>query len=118
MARNELSNFKQRLKTLEAKSAQDGILLTESQLAALEKNKEKLEALGEITTEHPGYLVAQDTYYVGTIKGVGKVYQQTVIDTYSRVAQAKLYSDKTPITSADVLNDRIIPFFAEHKIDI
>lgn len=93
-------------------------MLTESQLAALEKKKEKLEALGEVETEHPGYLVAQDVYYVGTIKGVGKIYQQTVIDTYSRVATAKLYKDKTPITSADVLNDRVIPFFAEHNIDI
>ena len=66
-------------------------------MVALEKKKDKLEALGEITTEHPGYLIAQDTYYVGTIKGVGKIYQQTVIDTYSRVAEAKLYTDKTPI---------------------
>jgi hypothetical protein len=80
--RNDLNNFKKRLEALEAKSAQDGILLTESQLQALEKKKEKLEALGEITTEHPGYLVSQDTYYVGTLKGVGRVYQQTVIDTY------------------------------------
>lgn len=116
--RNELNNFKQRLKALDGKSAQDGILLNESQLAALEKNKEKLEALDEIITEHPEYLVAQDTYYVGTIKGVGKIYQQTVIDTYCRVVEAKLYTDKTPITSADVLNDRVIQFFAGHKIDI
>lgn len=116
--RNDLNHFKKRLQALEAKSAQEGLLLTESQLAALEKKKEKLEALGEIETEHPGYLVAQDVYYVGTIKGVGKIYQQTVIDTYSRVATAKLYTGKTPITSADVLNDRVIPFFAEHHIDI
>lgn len=116
--RNDLNNFKKRLEALEAKSAQEGILLTESQLAALEKKKEKLEALGEITTEHPGYLIAQDTYYVGTMKGVCKIYQQTVIDTYSRVAEAKLYTDKTPITSAEVLNDRVIPFFTEHNIGI
>jgi len=116
--RNDLENFKKRLKALETKSAQDGILLTESQLAALEKKRVTLEALGEIETEHPGYLVAQDTYYVGTIKGIGRIYQQTVIDTYSRVAEVKLYTDKTPITSADVLNDKVIPFFAEHNIDI
>ena len=116
--RNDLENFKKRLQALEAKSAQEGHVLTESQLAALEKQKEKREALGEIETQHPGYLVCQDTYYVGTIKGVGRIYQQTVIDTYSRIAETKLYTNKTPITSADTLNDRVIPFFTEHNIDI
>lgn len=84
----------------------------------MERKKEKLEALGEIETQHPGYLVAQDTYYVGTIKGVGCIYQQTVIDAYTRVAFAKLYTNKHAITSADVLNDRVIPFFEGHEIPI
>ena len=70
----------------------------------------------EIETEHPGYLGAQDTYYVGTIKGVGRIYQQTFIDTYSRVATAKLYTDKSAITAADLLNDRAVPFFDEQGI--
>ena len=56
-----MNNFKHCLKALEAQSDQDGILLTESQLAALEKHKEKLQALGKIPIEHPGLLVAQDT---------------------------------------------------------
>jgi hypothetical protein len=98
--------------------AQDGLILTEAQMIALERKQEKLEACGEIETEHPGYLVAQDTYYVGTIKGVGRIYQQTVIDTYSRVAFANLYTSKHAITSADVLNDRVIPFFEQHQIPI
>lgn len=55
---------------------------------------------------------------VGTIKGIGRIYQQTVIDTYSRVANAKLYTDKTLITSADTLNDRVIPFCASHHLNM
>ena len=109
--RNDLESFKKRLKALEAKSAQDGILLTEEQLRCLEKAKLEKEAHGEIETEHPGYLGSQDTYFVGTMKGVGRIYQQTFIDTYSRVACVKLYTEKTAITAADMLNDRVLPKF-------
>ncbi len=113
--RHDLHTFQHRLKALEAKSAQDGILLTETQLAALDRIKEKKEAHGEIETHHPGYLGSQDTYYVGTMKGVGRIYQQTFIDTYSRVAFAKLYTEKTAITAAEMLNDRVLPWFEEQE---
>lgn len=116
--RNELEVFDKRLKALEARVAQDGIILTEAQMIAMERKKEKREALGEIETEHPGYLGSQDTYYVGMIKGVGRIYQQTFIDTYSRVAFAKLYEGKHAITSADMLNDRVLPFFEEQQIPL
>ena len=95
--RHDLEVMKKRLKALEAKSAQDGFVLTEAQVVALEKAKLEKEAHGEIETEHPGYLGSQDTFYVGTIKGVGRIYQQTFIDTYSRVADAKLY-DRKPVS--------------------
>jgi transposase InsO family protein len=110
--------MKKRLKALEAKSAQDGFVLTEAQVVALEKAKLEKEAHGEIETEHPGYLGSQDTFYVGTIKGVGRIYQQTFIDTYSRVADAKLYDRKQAIVAADMLNDRIVPFYDEHEIPL
>lgn len=114
--RHHLANFKARLKALEAKVAAEGIILTEAQVAALEKKKLDDEACGEIETVHPGYLGSQDTFYVGTLKGVGRVYQQTFVDTYSKVAFAKLYTTKTPITSADVLNDKVLPFFEEQEL--
>ena len=116
--RHELETMKKRLKALEARSAQEGILLTEEQIAALEKAKSQKEAHGEIETHHPGYLGSQDTYFVGTMKGVGRIYQQTFVDTYSRVAMAKLYLEKTAITAADMLNDRVVPFFDEQGVDL
>ena len=114
--RHQLANFKDRLRALEAKVAEEGLILTEAQVVALEKKKHDDEASGEIETAHPGYLGSQDTFYVGTLKGVGRVYQQTFVDTYSKVAFAKLYTTKTPITSADLLNDRVLPFFESQDL--
>ena len=116
--RHDLEVFDKRLKRLEARVAEEGLILTEAQLMAMERKKERRESFGEIETEHPGYLGSQDTYYVGNIKGVGRIYQQTFIDTYSRVAFAKLYETKHAITSADILNDRVLPFFEEHQIPL
>ena len=84
----------------------------------MEKAKEEKQAAGEIETEHPGYLIAQDTFYVGNMKGVGRIYQQTVIDTYSKVAFAKLYDRKNALVAADMLNDRVIPFFDSKEIPV
>lgn len=116
--RHDLETFKKRLKALEAKVAQEGIILTEAQLAALEKQKAEKEAHGEIETHYPGFLGAQDTYIVGKIKGIGVIYQQTFIDTYSRVAMVKLYTSKSAITAADMLNDKVVPFFESQEIPL
>jgi transposase InsO family protein len=114
--RHSLEKKNLRLKRLEAWSANEANILTENQVRALETAKEEKEAHGEIESFHPGFLLGQDTFYVGWIKGIGKIYQQTAIDTYSNVGFAKLYSEKTAVTAADMLNDRVLPFFDQYNI--
>ncbi|NUX01333.1 hypothetical protein GO685_02250 [Wolbachia endosymbiont of Madathamugadia hiepei] len=104
--RHNLETFEKRLKALEAKIAQGGIILTEGQRIALEKAKEQKEAQDEIEAQYSGYLGGQDTYYVGYIEGIGKIYQQTFVDAYSRVAFVKLYAEKTAINANYGLADK------------
>ncbi len=114
--RHELANFKQRLRALEKHVAATGAVLTEAQVVALEKKRDDDIACGEIETAYPGYLGSQDTFYVGTMQGVGRIYQQTFVDTCSKVALTKLYTTKMPITAADLLNDQVLPYFAEQNV--
>ncbi len=116
--RHDMTTKALRLKRLEKYSAENNAILTESQIQALEDAKEEKQAHGEVETYHPGFLFAQDTYYVGYIKGIGKIYQQTGIDTYSNLGFAKLYLQKTALTAADFLNDKVLPLFDEHGMKV
>ncbi|MEM9742976.1 MAG: IS481 family transposase [Pseudomonadota bacterium] len=116
--RHTLQSRKLRLRALEKRVAEEGHVLTEAQVVALERQRATDEIHGEIETQHSGYLGSQDTYYVGTIKGIGRIYQQTFVDTYSKVAACKLYTSKTPITAADLLNDRVLPLLESHGVGL
>ena len=117
--RHDLETFKKRLAALEEKAAKEGMVYTEAQVQALETAKRARESHpDEIQTEHSGYLISQDTFYVGYMKGVGRIYQQTVVDTYSSVAFGKVYTGKIPVTAADILNDKVLPFFEEHQTPV
>jgi hypothetical protein len=116
--RNGVENLNKRLRALEAKVARESHILTEVQLAALEKAKVEKEAHGEFESECPGYCGAQDTFDVGTLKGVGRIDQQTFVDPYAKVAFAKLYDRQTSLTAADLLNDQVVPFFDSHAVPL
>ena len=114
--RHNLENFKLRLKALEAKVAETGIVVTDISGAGPGTQETDDEDCDEIETAHPGYLGSQDTFYAGTLKGVARVYLQTFVDTYSKMAHPKLYTPKTPITATDLLNDRVLPYFESHDL--
>ena len=116
--RNNLQTKSLRLKRLEAWAAENTNVLTESQVKALEEAKEEKEVYGEVESPHPAFLLAQDTCYIGTIKGMGRIYQQTGIDTHSNIGFAKIYTERTAITAADFLNDKVLPFFDAHSIRV
>ena len=103
--RHDRETLPQRLKAFAAKSVHAGRVLSERQLAAREKGKADKEAQGEFESG-PGYCGGQDTFYIGTLKGVG----------CSKLTFAKLYDRKTPLVAADLLNDRVIPFFDAQQI--
>jgi hypothetical protein len=116
--RHHLETLNNRLRALEATVARESHILTEAHLAALEKAEVDKEAHGEVESECPGYCGAQDTFSVGTLKGVGRISQQTLVDTYSQGALAKLYDHKTSLTAAALRKDQVAPFFETQEVPL
>jgi transposase len=109
----------QRLLWLEQRTAAEGGVLTERQIRLLQKHRGRLvDPEQHVEAPKPGYLLCQDTYFVGTIKGVGRIYMQVVVDAHCSLAFGKLYLSKVPMTAVDVLHDRVLPFYEEHSVDI
>lgn len=106
-----------RLLRLEEVSRKRRVKLTEQQIQALERFDPEYRER-HIEVHFPGDLVAVDTFFVGTLKGVGKVYLQAVLDCFSRHAWGRLYTSKLPLTAVQVLNNHVLPFFEEHGIPV
>jgi len=115
--RNNLQTRFKRLLKLEELHREKGMVLSEEQIQALLENVQAIPS-EHVFSKYPGYLLCQDTFEVGHIKGVGKIYMQAVVDTYGSFGFAKLYTSKMPTTAADIMIDRVIPFYRAFDIPI
>jgi len=115
--RHDLISKHQRLLRLEKHYKEHNIQLTEQHIALLEKFDPEFRER-HIKADFTGQLVALDTFMVGNLKGIGKIYLQTVIDCHSRFAFGHLYTSKVPVTAVHVLNEKVLPFFEEHDCPI
>ena len=115
--RHNLLSRHDRLLRLERVQREATLDLTEEQVRLLERFSPEFRER-QIEVHHSGELVAIDTFFVGVLKGVGKVYLQTVIDCYSRYAFGRLYTSKLPLTAVHVLNNDVLPFFEEQGVRI
>ncbi len=107
----------ERLLRLEKTTAERKIDLSEEQVRLLERFSPEFRER-HIEAPHTGSLVAVDTFFVGTLKGVGKVYLQSAIDCHSRYAWGRLYTSKLPITAVHLMNNDVLPTFEEAKAKI
>jgi len=112
-SRHNLMSRHERLLRLERHMREQNLELSDSQVKLLERFSPEFRER-HIETKHTGDLVAVDTFFVGTLKGVGRVYMQSVIDCYSRLAWGRLYTTKLPLTAVHVLNEDVLPFFEQH----
>ena len=115
--RHDLISKHQRLLRLEKHYKEHNIQLTEQHISLLEKFDPEFRER-HIQADFTGQLVALDTFMVGNLKGIGKIYLQTVIDCHSRFAFGHLYTSKVPVTAVHVLNEKVLPFFEEHDCPI
>lgn len=115
--RHDLKTRYQRLMRLEKHAQDETIALSDEQVRLLERHSCEFR-MRHVETNAPGQLLNQDTFYWGTLKGVGKVYVQVVVDAFCSLAFAKVYTSKMPITAADLLYDRVLPFYEALRVDV
>jgi transposase InsO family protein len=115
--RHDLATRHKRLLRLEAEAREQTHILTDEQIRLLERHSPEFR-MRHVEANAPGELLNQDTFYWGTLKGVGKIYVQVVVDAFCSLAFAKVYTSKMPITAADTLYDRVLPFYEALNVPV
>jgi transposase InsO family protein len=110
--RHDIETRHKRLMRLERHAREKTFVLSDAQIRLLERHSSDFRSR-HVEASRPGELLNQDTFYWGTLKGVGKVYVQVIVDVSCSFAFAKVYTSKMPITACDLLHDRVLPFY-EH----
>ena len=115
--RNDLETRHKRLLRLERQSQETTYVLSEEQIALLERHSVDFRCR-HVEASRPGELLNQDTFFWGTLKGVGKVYVQVVVDVFCSLAFAKVYTSKMPVTACDLLYERVLPFYEALGVEV
>jgi transposase InsO family protein len=108
--RHDLETRYKRLMRLESAAREETFVLSADQIVLLERHSADFR-LRHVEASRPGELLNQDTFYWGSLKGVGKVYVQVVVDVFCSLAFAKVYNSKMPVTACDLLYERVLPFY-------
>jgi transposase InsO family protein len=107
----------QRLLELERRAVLEGLELSEEQFKAVAKHNPVFRER-HIETTRPGELLSADTYYVGNINGLGKLYLHSVVDCYGSYAFGFLHTSKQPEAAVAVLHNDALPFYQERGLTV
>jgi len=107
LRRHGLARRRQRLLVLEHHSAQQAGLLTERTRQALWRLRHGQAR--HVAASEPADLFCLDTFYIGNLKGVGKVWQITACDAASSYGVARILSELSAAAVARFLRDVLLP---------
>lgn len=102
---------------LEQERAEESIELTDDQIEFLEEQNPQFKER-HVESDRPGELLCQDTFFVGKIKGIGKVHLHAVVDTYSSFAFGFLHTAKTADAAATALHNEVLPLYEKLDIEV
>lgn len=114
---NEMGTRYHRWLKLEQQLTEQALELSAEQVKFIEKQNPAFRER-HVESSRPGELLCQDTFQVGTIKGVGRVYLHVVVDTHSSLAFGFLHTTKRPEAAVAVLHNEVLPFYAEHEVPV